>query len=100
MAKTPINNGRKTDGTFAPGNELGGKTKGSRHRSTLAIEALLDGQAEALTQKAINAALEGDGMALRLCLERGYAPRRKTGPFCSTCREWTVPKTPQVRWRE
>jgi hypothetical protein len=76
MAKTPINNGRKTDGTFAPGNELGGKTKGSRHRSTLAIEALLDGQAEALTQKAINAALEGDGMALRLCLERICPPRK------------------------
>jgi len=74
MAKTPINNGRKTDGTFAPGNALGGRTKGSRHRSTLAIEELLDGQAEALTQKAINAALEGDGMALRLCLERILPP--------------------------
>jgi hypothetical protein len=47
MASAPINNGRKTDGTFAPGNALGGRTKESRHRSTMAIEALLDGQAEA-----------------------------------------------------
>jgi hypothetical protein len=61
MAKTPKTNGRQSDGTFAPGNALGGRTKGSRHRATLAIEALLDGQAEALTQKAINAALECDG---------------------------------------
>ena len=76
MASTPKNNGRKTDGTFAPGNALGGRTKGSRHRSTLAIEALLDGQAEALTQRAINSALEGDGTALRLCLERICPPRK------------------------
>jgi len=76
MAKTPNKNGRKTDGTFAPGNSMGGRTKGSRHKATMAIEALLDGQAEALTQKAISAALEGDGTALRLCLERICPPRK------------------------
>jgi hypothetical protein len=76
MTKIPKNNGRKSDGTFAPGNALGGRTKGSRHRTTLAIEQLLDGQAEALTQKAISAALEGDGSALRLCLERLCPPRK------------------------
>ncbi len=76
MAKAPNKNGRKTDGTFAPGNALGGRTKGSRHRTTMAIEELLDGQAEALTQKAISAALEGDGAALRLCLERICPPRK------------------------
>jgi len=43
---------------------------------TLAVEALLEGQAEALTQKAITAALNGDMTALRLCLER-IAPVRK-----------------------
>lgn len=47
-----------------------GKPKGARHRTTLAIESLLDGQAEALTQKAIEAALAGDATALRLCLDR------------------------------
>ncbi len=79
MAKTPINNGRKTDGTFAPGNALGGRTKGSRHKTTMAIEELLDGQAEALTQKAINAALDGDMVALRLCLDR-ITPAKKDAP--------------------
>lgn len=76
MAKDPNNGGRKTDGTFAPGNSLGGSKKGSRHRTTLAIEALLEGEHEALTRKAIDLALQGDGPALRLCLDRLAPPRR------------------------
>jgi hypothetical protein len=36
----------------------------------MAIEAMLDGQAEGLTQKAIQLALKGNETALRLCLER------------------------------
>ncbi|UWR30168.1 hypothetical protein K3758_01080 [Sulfitobacter sp. W002] len=76
------NNGQKTDdrnpdGTFAPGNP--GKPKGSRHRATQAIEAMLKGQQEALTQAAIHKALEGDVTALRLCLDR-IAPARKDAP--------------------
>ena len=43
MVKSPKNNGRKTDGTFAAGNALGGKTKGARHKATMAVENLLDG---------------------------------------------------------
>jgi hypothetical protein len=42
----------------------------------LAIEALLDGQAAALTQKAIDRALGGDGLALRICMDRIEPPRR------------------------
>ena len=61
-------------GTFKPGNS--GKPKGARNRVTLAIEALLDGEAEALTRKAIEMALEGDGPAMRLCMERLAPPRR------------------------
>ena len=63
---------------FKPGQSgnPAGKPKGARHRTTLAMEALLEGQAEALTQKAITLALEGDGPALRLCLDR-LAPVRK-----------------------
>ena len=38
--------------------------------------ALLDGQASALTQKAINLALAGDLAALRLCLDRILPPRK------------------------
>jgi hypothetical protein len=42
----------------------------------LAAEALLDGEAEALTRKVIELALAGDGLALRLCMDR-LVPRRK-----------------------
>ena len=53
-----------------------GKPKGARNKKILAIESLLEGKAEALTQTAISKALEGDGLALRLCLE-GVAPALK-----------------------
>jgi hypothetical protein len=53
-----------------------GRPKGARNRATLAAEALLDGEAETLTRKAIEMALAGDGIALRLCLDRIIPPRR------------------------
>lgn len=80
MADERKNDGRKSDGTFAPGNKLGGSKVGSRHKTTRAIEALLEGQHEALTQKAVDKALEGDVTALRLCLDR-LAPPRKDAPI-------------------
>ena len=55
-------------GQFTEGNS--GKPKGSRNKATIAIESLLEGQAEALTQTAISKALDGDSMALRLCMDR------------------------------
>lgn len=61
-------------GKFAPGNP--GRPKGARHKTTRAIEDLLEGEAEGLTRKAIDMALEGDTTALRLCLER-LAPARR-----------------------
>lgn len=45
----------------------------------MAVMELLDGQAEALTQRAVEMALAGDSVALRLCLER-LAPPRKDAP--------------------
>jgi hypothetical protein len=53
-----------------------GRPKGSRNATTVALEALLDGQAQALTQKAIDLALTGDMAALRLCLDRILPPRK------------------------
>ena len=79
MSDDPKSGGRKSDGTFAPGNRLGGSRTGSRHKTTLAVEALLEGEAEGLTRKAIEMALAGDGPALRLCLDR-IAPPRRDGP--------------------
>ena len=71
------NSGRKTDGTFTKGNP--GKPRGARHKDTQAALALMDGEGEALTRKAIELALAGDTVALRLCLER-LAPPRKDAP--------------------
>jgi hypothetical protein len=62
---------------FQPGNP--GKPKGARHRTTLAIDALLEGEAETITRKAIELAKEGDTVALRLCLDR-LSPARKDRP--------------------
>ena len=53
-----------------------GRREGSRNKATIALESLLDGQAEALTQKAVDLALGGDIAALRLCLERILPPRK------------------------
>lgn len=80
MTDDPKSNGRKTDGTFAPGNSLGGRTPGARNKTTRAVEALLEGEHEALTRKAIEKALEGDMTAMRLCLDR-IAPPRKDAPI-------------------
>ncbi|GJE59098.1 DUF5681 domain-containing protein [Methylobacterium trifolii] len=65
-------------GTFQKGQSgnPAGRPKGARHKTTLAVEALLEGEAEALTRKAIDLALEGDGPALRLCLDRLCPPRK------------------------
>lgn len=73
---------RKNAGTtrgrpFAIGNP--GRPKGTRHKVTLAIEEMLEGQAEALTQKAIDLAQAGDMTALKLCLDR-LAPVRRDRP--------------------
>ena len=57
-----------------------GRPVGSRNTTTLAVESLLEGQAEQITQTAISKAIEGDGVALRLCLER-IAPVRKGRPI-------------------
>ncbi len=65
-------------GQFKPGQSGNptGKPRGARHRATVAAEALLDGEAEALTRRAVELALEGDTTALRLCLERVLPPRK------------------------
>ena len=63
-----MKNGRNTAGQFTEGNS--GKPKGSRNKATLAIESLLKGQAEALTQTAISKALDGDSMALRVLSDK------------------------------
>jgi hypothetical protein len=72
------NNAETTRGRpFEPGNP--GRPKGAKHKTTRAIEALLEGEAEALTRKAIDKALEGDNVALKMCLDR-LSPPPKDSP--------------------
>jgi hypothetical protein len=66
--------GRTSTGRFAAGNP--GKPRGARHKATQAALALLEGEGEALARKAVEMALNGDVVALRLCLER-LVPIRK-----------------------
>jgi hypothetical protein len=61
------------------GNPAGRRT-GSHNKATLAAAALLAGESEALTRRAVELALQGDPTAMRLCLERIMPP----------CRERTV----------
>ena len=71
-------NSRPNPGHFKPGQSGNprGKPPGTRNRTTLAIEALLEGEAEAITRKAVEAALSGDMAAIRLVLDRVCPPRR------------------------
>lgn len=83
MNKSPVNTGRKQDGTFKPGQSgnPAGKPKGTKHKTTQAAMVLLDGEAEALTRKAIELALGGDVTALRLCLDRFAPSLKSTAPM-------------------
>jgi hypothetical protein len=53
-----------------------GRQPGSRNKATQIAEHLLDGEAEALTRRALELAFGGDATALRLCFERILPPRR------------------------
>src|SRR6056297_858504 len=77
---------RDARGRFGPGNP--GRPRGARNRATQAALALLDGEAEALSRKAVELALGGDPTALRLCLER-IAPPRKDAPVSFEVPEMT-----------
>jgi hypothetical protein len=74
--------GRLRGRPFAKGRSgnPGGRRRGSRNKATLAAAALLAGESEALTRKAVEMALAGDPSAMRLCMERVLPP----------CRERTV----------
>jgi hypothetical protein len=56
---------------FAKGNP--GRPVGMRHRRTLIAQALLDSEAETITRKCIDLALEGDPTALKLSIDCGFS---------------------------
>jgi len=65
--------------TFLPGQSgnPAGRPRGARNKKTLALEALLEGESEALMEKMIGLAKMGDDLAMRLCMERMLAPQRE-----------------------
>jgi hypothetical protein len=65
--------------TFLPGQSgnPAGRPRGSRNKKTIVLEALLDGEAEAVMHKIITLAKMGDDVAMRLCVERMMPPRRE-----------------------
>jgi Family of unknown function (DUF5681) len=69
---TPENSGAKqADGQFQKGmsGNPAGKPRGALNHATRAAQLLLDGEANAITRKCIEMALEGDTTAMRLCLD-------------------------------
>ena len=57
-----------------------GRPQGALNKTTLACQALLEGESEAITRKAVELAKKGDIQALRLCLDR-ILPARKDRPI-------------------
>lgn len=97
MPDTDPKNGRRTDGTFTNGNP--GKPHGARHKATQAALALIDSFASQGLAFAIDMALAGDTVALRLCLER-LAPPARMRLYASTCRPWKARRMLQQRWAQ
>lgn len=70
---------RNSNGTFRKGvsGNPSGRSAGSRNNATIAAQKLLTGEAEVLTRQAIDLALSGNVVALRLCLERIVPPTKE-----------------------
>src|SRR3984893_8019391 len=60
-----------------------GRPAGARNKKTLAAAVLLDGEAKALTRRAVELAFAGDPMALRLCIARILPPCRERAVRCA-----------------
>jgi Family of unknown function (DUF5681) len=93
--------GRDAEGRFRKGQSgnPAGRSRGSHNKSIEAAELLLEGEAEALTRRAVELALEGDAAALRLCLDRSC--RRGADGRCASiaCRRCAVRPISARRWR-
>lgn len=76
--ETPANAGGKQDTRFKPGKSGNpkGKTKGTRHKTTLLAERLLDDDAQAVVEKCIELAKGGDSGAIKMIMDRILPPRK------------------------
>jgi hypothetical protein len=69
-----------------------GRPKGAKNKTTAMAETLLEGQAEALVQKAVRMALNGNTTAMRLCLERLIPPKRNPTVLDATVKQDEFPR--------
>jgi len=78
MAETTAKTAKVQGAQFKPGQSgnPAGRPAGSRNKATLALEALIDGQGEAVVQAMVKAAIDGDTAAGRAILDRLVPPRR------------------------
>jgi Family of unknown function (DUF5681) len=82
MMETEITNSpqgrRGNPGWWQPGvsGNPAGRPPGARHKATMAAEALLDGEAEAIAGKLVELAKSGEMAAIRLAMDRICPPRK------------------------
>jgi hypothetical protein len=71
---------RDPGGRWQPGHSgnPAGKLPGTRNHATLFAQALFDQDLELLVKTAVDRALKGDPLALKLCIDRILAPQRHT----------------------
>jgi Family of unknown function (DUF5681) len=74
----PNNTGRQSDGRFSPGNCANptGRPRGSLNKATLVAQALIDGEGEEIVRKTLQLAKAGDGVALKIVMDRLIPPRK------------------------
>jgi hypothetical protein len=79
MAEPDKTGRQQASGRFRPGQSGNpkGRPLGSRHKVSLLVEQLIEGEAEALTQAALALAKAGDGALLKALLDRLAPPRRE-----------------------
>jgi Family of unknown function (DUF5681) len=59
-----------------------GRPRGARNKSTVLLQNLIEGEAEAITRKVIALAKDGDMAAIKLCMDRLAPPRRSAPIAC------------------
>jgi hypothetical protein len=74
-AARPVSTTEKRDTRFKPGNP--GRPEGALNRSTMAALAIMEANAQKISEKAVELALAGDSVALRLVMERLVSPVRE-----------------------
>lgn len=75
---TAARDGPKPKGKAKPRGMNGGCKTGSRNKVSLAADNIFDGESESLSRQAIDMALSGDRVMLKLCIDRVCPVKRST----------------------